>query len=309
MRAHRTWNPVLAGGALLAVTALVVTGCGSSASSTTSAATSSAATTSSAASPVSSIAAEVPAAVKSKGTLTVAADATYAPNEFIASDGHTVIGWDADLAMALGQVLGLKVSMVNATFDTIIPGLASGKYDLGMSSFTDTKVREKTVDFVDYYEAGTSFFVKSSGGPAITSLSELCGHKVSVEKGTTEQADAQAQAAKCKSEGKPTVTVEIFNDQNAANLALSSGRADVAMADSPPAAYQVKLSNGVFKLSGPAYGTAPYGIAIPKNNGMAKPILDALKQLVANGTYLKILEKWGVQAGALSTPAINGATS
>ena len=308
MRAHRTWNPVLAGGALLAVTALVVTGCGSSASSTKPAATSSAAT-SSAASPVSSIAAEVPAAVKSKGTLTVAADATYAPNEFIASDGHTVIGWDADLAMALGQVLGLKVSMVNATFDTIIPGLASGKYDLGMSSFTDTKVREKTVDFVDYYEAGTSFFVKSSGGPSITSLSDLCGHKVSVEKGTTEQADAQAQAAKCKSEGKPTVTVEIFNDQNAANLALSSGRADVAMADSPPAAYQVKLSNGVFKLSGPAYGTAPYGIAIPKNNGMAKPILDALKQLMANGTYMKILEKWGVQAGAISTPAINGATS
>src|SRR5260370_17972195 len=98
--------------------------------------------------------------------------------------------------MALGQVLGLKVSMVNATFDTIIPGLASGKYDLGMSSFTDTKVREKTVDFVDYYEAGTSFFVKSSGGPTIPSLSELCGHKLSVEKRRTEQADAQSSPPK-----------------------------------------------------------------------------------------------------------------
>ena len=306
MRAHITRNPLLAGGALLAVTTLVVTGCGSSGSSASS---TKPAATSSAASPVSSIAAEVPAAVKSKGTLTVAADATYAPDEFIASDGHTVIGWDADLAKALGQVLGLKISVINATFDTIIPGLASGKYDLGMSSFTDTKVREKTVDFVDYFEAGTSFFVKSSGGPDITSLSGLCGHKVSVEKGTTQQADAEAQAAKCKSAGKPTVTVEIFNDQNAANLALSSGRADVAMADSPPAAYQVKLSNGAFKLSGPAYGTAPYGIAIPKNNGMSKPILDALKQLMANGTYLKILQKWGVQGGAISTPAVNGATS
>ena len=303
MRAHRTWKPVLAGGTLLAVTALVVTGCGSSASSTKPAATSSAA------SPVSSIAAEVPAAVKSKGTLTVAADATYASNEFIASDGHTVIGWDPDLAKALGQVLGLKVSVVNATFDTIIPGLASGKYDLGMSSFSDTKEREKTVDFVDYFESGTSFFVKSSGGPNITSLSDLCGHKVSVEKGTTQQDDAQAQAAKCKSAGKPTVTVEIFNDQNAANLALSSGRADVSMADTGPAAYQVKLSNGVFKLSGSPYGVAPYGIAIPKNNGMAKPILDALKQLMANGTYMKILQKWDVQAGAISTPVINGATS
>lgn len=302
MSARRTLNPLAAVGVLLAVTALVATGCSSSSKTP-------AATASPSASPVSSIAAEVPAAIKSKGTLTVAADATYAPNEFIASDGHTVIGWDADLAKALGQALGLKVSMVNATFDTIIPGLGSGKYDLGMSSFSDTKVREKTVDFVDYFESGTSFFVKSSGGPSITSLSGLCGHKVSLEKGTTQQADAQAQAAKCKSAGKPTVTVEIFNDQNAANLALSSGRADVSMADTGPAAYQVKLSNGVFKLSGPAYGTAPYGIAIPKNNAMAKPILDALKQLIANGTYMKILQKWGVQAGAIPTPVINGATS
>ena len=258
---------------------------------------------------VSSIAAQVPAAVKAKGTLTVAADATYAPNEFIGSDGHTVVGMDADLAQALGQVMGLKVNMVNATFDTIIPGLASGKYDLGMSSFTDTKAREKTVDFVTYFVAGTSFYVKSSGGPNITSLADLCGHKVAVEKGTTQQADAQAQAAKCTVGGQAAVTLQIFNDQNAVNLALSSGRADVAMADSPVAEYQVKQSNGTFKLSGQPYGTAPYGIAIPKNNGMAKPVLAAMKALMANGTYKKILDKWGVQEGAITNPVINGATS
>ena len=103
--------------------------------------------------------------------------------------------------------------------------------------------------------------------------------------------------------------VEIFNDQNAVNLALSSGRADVAMADSPVAAYQVKQSGGTFKLSGQPYGTAPYGIAIPKGNGMAKPVLAALKHLIANGTYTKILDKWGVQAGAITNPVINGATS
>jgi polar amino acid transport system substrate-binding protein len=220
-----------------------------------------------------------------------------------------VVGWDADLANALGQVLGLKINMVNATFDTIIPGLVSGKYGLGISSFTDTKEREQTVDFVTYFSAGTSFYVKSSGGPDITSLADLCGHKVAVEKGTTQQADTQAQAKKCKAAGKPDVTVQIFNDQNAVNLALSSGRADVAMADSPVAAYQVKQSDGTFKLSGQPYGTAPYGIAIPKNSGMAKPVLAALKHLMADGTYTKILDKWGVQGGAISDPAINGAAS
>jgi polar amino acid transport system substrate-binding protein len=290
---------------VLLSTALATAACGSgtSTSSETSA-------TTSASSPgqVSSIAAQVPAAVKSKGTLTVATDATYAPNEFIGSDGHTVVGMDADLAAALGQVLGLKINMVNATFDTIIPGLVSGKYALGISSFTDTKVREKTVDFVTYFVAGTSFYVKTSGGPDITSLAGLCGHKVAMEKGTTQQADAQMQAPKCASAGKP-VALQIFNDQNAVNLALSSGRADVAMADSPVAAYQVKQSDGTFKLSGQPYGTAPYGIAIPKNSGMAAPVLAALKHLMAEGTYMKILQKWGVQEGALSNPVINGAVS
>jgi polar amino acid transport system substrate-binding protein len=238
----------------------------------------------------------------------VAADATYAPNEFIGPDGHTVVGMDADLANAIGQVLGLKVNMVNATFDTIIPGLASGKYNLGMSSFTDTKEREKTVDFVTYFIAGTSFYVKASGGPDIRSLADLCGHKVAVEKGTTQQSDAQGQETKCASQGKP-LTLQIFNDQNAVNLALSSGRADVAMADSPVADYQVKQSNGTFKLTGQPYGTAPYGIAVPKNSGMAKPILAAVKELMANGTYKQILDKWGVESGAISSPTINGATS
>jgi polar amino acid transport system substrate-binding protein len=280
--------------------ALVGAGCGSGSSTNTGAPAGSSGK-------VGSIAAQVPAAVKAKGTLTVAADATYAPNEFIGPDGRTVVGMDADLAKAIGQVLGLKINIVNATFDTIIPGLASGKYDLGMSSFTDTLERQKTVDFVTYFIAGTSFYGKA-GGPGIASLASLGGHKVAVEKGTTQAADAQAQASKYESAGNP-VTVEIFNDQNAVNLALSSGRADVAMADSPVAAYQVKQSNGTFKLSGKEYGTAPYGIAIPKDNGMAKPILAAVEHLMANGTYMKILDKWGIQSGAISDPKINGATS
>ena len=72
-----------------------------------------------------------------------------------------------------------------------------------MSSFTDTKEREKTVDFVTYFSAGTSFYVKAQGGPTITSLADLCGKTVAVEKGTTQADDATAQNAKCKTAGKP----------------------------------------------------------------------------------------------------------
>jgi len=253
-------------------------------------------------------AALVPANIKSKGTVTVAADATYAPNEFIGPDGHTVVGMDADLAKALFADLGLKVNVVNATFDTIIPGLSSGKFDIGMSSFTDTKAREKVVNFVDYFEAGTSFFEKASGGPKVTNLASLCGLSVSVETGTTEQSDALGQAKKCPSAKK--LSVLPYPTQSAANLALSSGRAQVSMADSPVAAYQVKQSAGKFKLTGDTYGTAPYGIAVPKADGtLDKAILAAVKDLINNGQYHSILAKWGVVPGADMHPALNGALS
>ncbi|HLX19608.1 MAG TPA: ABC transporter substrate-binding protein [Gaiellaceae bacterium] len=255
------------------------------------------------------IAGEVPKSIAAKGTLIVASDATYAPMEFVASNGKTVVGVDADLAAAIGNVLGLKFEVKNATFDGIIPGLQAGKYDIGMSSFTDTKARQKVVDFVTYFSAGTSFYTKASGGTSVTGLASLCGLTVSVENGTTEQTDATAQSAKCKKAGKKGVTVSAFPDQNAANLAISSGKAQIGMADSPVAAYIVKQSHGLFKLTGTSYGTAPYGIALPKGNGMTKPVLDAVKLLISNGTYKSILAKWGVQGGAITNPKINGATS
>jgi len=247
-----------------------------------------------------------PPAIKKKGTLIVAADATYAPNEFIGKDGKTVEGMDADLAKAIAGAAGLKAEVKNATFDSIIPGLASNKYDLGMSSFTDTKEREKTVDFVTYFSAGTSFYVKAQGGPTVNTLADLCGKTVAVEKGTTQQTDAEAQSKKC---GSSKVTVLTFPDQNGANLALSSGRAQVGMADSPVAAYLVKQSNGQFKLVGQPYGTAPYGIAMPKGGGMAPAIKAAMTHLIQDGEYMKILTKWGITDGAIKTPVINGATS
>ncbi|HVY08803.1 MAG TPA: ABC transporter substrate-binding protein [Mycobacteriales bacterium] len=251
----------------------------------------------------------LPAPVKAKGTLVVAADATYAPNEFVGNDGKTIEGMDADLAEAIGKALGLKVTLTNETFDGIIPGIAAGKYDVGMSSFTDTKEREQTVDFVDYFQAGTSFFEKAEGGPTVTGLDGLCGLKVAVEKGTTQQDDATAQSKKCTKAGKAAVTVDTFPDQNGANLALQSGHDQVGMADSPVAAYQVKKSDGQFKLVGTAYGVAPYGIALPKGTGLTQAVKTAVQGLIDDGSYLTILDKWGVESGAIKTATVNQAIS
>jgi len=306
-RRHRyAWKAAIAS----AVVALLAAGCGSGAGNAASAAPSRAAAKGVPAGHEDPAARSgVPAAIRAKGTLVVGTSADYAPLEFVAPDGHTIIGMDADLAHAIGQVLGLKVQMVNATFDSLIPGLAAARYNLVMAGMNDYKSREKVVTFVDYFSAGTSFYERSSGGPHVLSLASLCGHSVAVESGTSEQTDANAQNTACKKAGKPAVTVQVYNDQNAANLALASGRAQVGMADSPVAGYIVKQSHGEFKLVGHSYGTVPDGIAMPKNEAMAKPVLAAVKALMADGIYAKILAKWGVQAGALTAPKINGAIS
>jgi polar amino acid transport system substrate-binding protein len=244
-------------------------------------------------------AAQVPTQYQSIA-LSSAMDATYPPDEFIRNG--QIAGFDVDLIKAIGQVLHIQIKPVNATFDTIIPGLLDGKYSLGNSSFTDTKMREQQVDFVTYFSAGEGYYVKATSPLTLNGLSGLCGHSVAVASGTTEQSDAQTQAKHCP------VNVLTYSDQNQANLAVSSGRADVGFVDSQVAEYLVHISGGQFKLAGAPFSTAPYGFALPKNSGLAQPLLTAVKTIMADGTYRQILDKWGMQAGAISNPQINGAT-
>ena len=302
MKRTRLWT--LIGALVIALGTVAAAGCGSGNETTGGGSTANKTATPNINVPVDKqVAAEVPQSIKSSGTLTVAEDAEYAPNEFIAPDGHTIVGMDADLAKALAQAIGLKVKLQNVVFESIIPGLAAKKYDLGMSSFTATKEREKTVDFVTYAQAGTSFYVRAQDGPDIKSLADLCGETVSAQRGTTQQTDAETQDKKCKAQGKDGVSLSVFPDQNSVNLALSSNRVSVAMADSPVAAYAVSQSKGQFKLSGSQYAVAKYGIAIPKGTGLGKPVLDALKAVMADGTYNRIFDYWGLlKAGPSGCP-------
>jgi polar amino acid transport system substrate-binding protein len=317
-------------GAATIAAAILVTGCASKKSAspgTTGSSSSPAAAPSSAASavgapsavssgsgssaPAADLASMLPDSIKSSGTIKIATDASYAPNEFFDTDGKTIIGMDVDLGDAIAAKLGVKADFENVTFDAIIPALAGGKYDLGMSSFTDTKEREATVDFVTYFSAGESLIVAKGNPHNITGPDlSLCGLTIAVEKGTTEEAEIPDLSKKCTDGGKKAITALSTDDQNGANLALQSGRAQVGSADSPVAEYAVKQSNGAFEIAGSSYEDAPYGIAIPKNDGQfAQAVQGALAALIADGTYKTILDKWGVGDGAITTPTINGATS
>jgi polar amino acid transport system substrate-binding protein len=251
------------------------------------------------------VAALVPASIRAKGSVSSAMDATYPPDEFVAANGTTIVGMDADFSAALGAVMGVKWVDLDATFDTIIAGLQAGKFDVGNSSFTVTTAREKQVNFVTYFQAGEGYYVSKSSPLKLSgSLMSLCGRTVSVETGTTEQTDAQSAANLCKKAKQKPDTVYAFSTQNEANLAISSGRAQIGFADSQVAGYIVQQSKGQFKLDGPAFGVAPYGFAFAKSSKLDKATLAAVKVLIKDGIYAKILDKWGVQAGAMTKPAI-----
>ena len=251
----------------------------------------------------------VPSAYKGK-TLEVATDATYAPDEYMKSGVMT--GFDVDLMYAVAKTLGLTVKENNVTFDSILLGIGDGRYQIGNSSFTDEKSREKQVNFVDYFQAGEGIYAKSTTSATFTGLKSLCGFTVAVENGTTEKSDAVKTAKACSSSKK--LTVLGFQTQTEADLAVSSGHATFGFLDSQVAGYVVSQSQGVFKLVGKAIEVAPYGIATSKSSSgkqFAGAIQAAIKTLIANGTYGAILKKYGVTAGGLSSSQIvlNGALS
>jgi polar amino acid transport system substrate-binding protein len=258
----------------------------------------------------SSIAGEVPSDIRGKNALQVGSDASYAPNEFIDPNSGQVVGWDVDLGKAIGKVLGLNFVFNNADFSTIIPDIGS-RYDIGISSFTPTTEREKTVDFVTYYKAGESWFAKK-GSITINSVADLCGKTIAVQTGTTEESDAYGFLGKkpdgstipgdtdnCQKAGKPDIAIHSFVKQTDANTDVIGGRAIAGFADSPVADYQVKLNNQL-AIAGPACGVAPYGIAVPKGSALAKAFADAIKYLIDHGYYKKILDAWNVSDGAVA---------
>jgi len=292
-----------AGVALLA--AVAACGGGSSGGTTSSAAGSGSASSMPSISKDAALAKMLPSSIASKGTLTIGTDASYAPSEFVDTDGKTVIGFDVDLAKALGQVLGVQVNVQNAPFGTIIEGVKSGKFDLGMSSFTIRPDRIKQVDMVSYYSAGTAWAV-AAGNPEGVTPDNACGKKVAVQKDTVQVDDITARSKKCTDAGKPAIAVEQFPLQTDVTSAVVTGKDDAELADSPVIANAIKQTNGKLQQVGEVYASAPYGIVVPKNSGdYAKAIQGAVQKLIDSGAYETILKNWGVEGGAIKTSEIN----
>ncbi|MDI3211299.1 ABC transporter substrate-binding protein [Arthrobacter sp. AL12] len=253
------------------------------------------------------LAAMVPEAIKSKGTLTVGSDTSYAPAEFLGNDGQTPVGYDVDIAKAIGAALGLKVQVQTSEFTGILPALGP-KYDLGISSFTINPERLGAVNMVSYFNAGTAWAVQK-GNPKKISLDDLCGKSVGVQTGTVqEDPDLSGRSKKCVAEGKQPINIVTLKTQTDITTRLVNGSVDAMAADSPIIGYAITQTNGQIEKIGDVYDSAPQGIAVAKSDtALAEVIQKTVSKLIENGAYKKILEGWGNADGAITKSEVNPA--
>jgi polar amino acid transport system substrate-binding protein len=246
----------------------------------------------------------VPQPIASDGVLQFGVDASYAPNEFTAPDGTTIIGMDVDLGTAIAQKLGLKAQFENTQFSGIIAGVQAKRYEIAMSSFSINPERTQVVDMVSYFTAGTSIAV-GSGNPQNVNPDDLCGLAVGVQAGTVQVQDLATRNEKCAAEGKPAIQVSELQAQSDVTLALAANRIVAMLADSPVVAYAVTTTDGAIQQLGDTYATDPYGAALPKGEGQyAEAVRGAVQSLMDDGTYATILDKWNVADGAIDTAEI-----
>jgi polar amino acid transport system substrate-binding protein len=251
------------------------------------------------------LAAKVPTAIASDGKITVGSDTTYAPSEFLAEDGQTIVGFDVDLFTLVAQKLGLEAQFETAPFDSIIAGVSSGKYEVGVSSFTINSEREAQATMVSYYSAGTQWATKKAN-PAKVDPDNACGKNIAVQKATVQVDDITARSEKCTAAGKEPITIDQYDAQSDATAAIVSGKDDAGLADSPVMAYAVKQTKGQLELLGDIYDSAPYGYVLAKDQTeFAQAVADAVKALIDDGSYQKVLVKWGIEGGAIDNPTVN----
>ncbi|MBE1463115.1 polar amino acid transport system substrate-binding protein [Kibdelosporangium phytohabitans] len=232
------------------------------------------------------------------------------PNNFYAADGKTPIGSEVDLAKAIGRKLGVEMAHEDMAFGSLITGLQSGRIDMTMAAMNDTKERQKSIDFVDYFTSGITIMVQKGNPAGIKSPDDLCGKTVAVNSGSSQETYAKERGTICTQAGKGAVTVAATDSDTQNQSQLRTGRVQAILNDLPTAVYVAQTAGDgkYFEVVNlPPINGGPYGIGVNKQNPkLTKALQLSLQSLIDDGTYAKILQSWNVSQGAIQKATVNG---
>ncbi len=250
----------------------------------------------------------LPEEIKAAGKMTSVNNGSFPPYEIVT--GTEMTGASADLTDALGQVLGVKIDHATVGgLPALLAGVNSNRYQFAFGPIGDFKSREEANDFVDWVQEFVVFAVQKGNPKGITSLDTACGNTIAVMAGGSAERVIQAQAEKCKADGKDAIVVQSYTDQPASILAVRSKRADAFFSSQAPLTYFVSQANGQLELTGVGekngFDNLYQGAVVPKGSPLGPVLLDGIKILMENGTYAEIMKKWGLENNMLESPGIN----
>ena len=227
-----------------------------------------------------------------------------------AADGTTLQGMIVDLAAAMSKQMGRTIVFKPMAFNALIPALEAKNIDIAFTLMNDTPEREKVLDFVDFFNFGTKLLVKKGNPEHVESLETACGKTVSTVQGSTQVKLAEDMSAACTKAGKPAITIMQYAQPADARLQVQTGRVAAFLGNSPVMVYLAKTAGDgtVFDVvADHEYQPVPIGIAVPKSNtALRDELKKSLDAVIADGTYLKILQKHGLEGGNIGSAAING---
>jgi len=246
----------------------------------------------------------LPPEVAASKTFTVAVALGSPPDDFRNEKGE-IVGWEIDILRAATQSLGIALEVRPTTFDSLIPGLQAKRFDAAVGQMGVTEVREKVVDMLGTLLGNELFAALAETDITVKNLDDLCGVTVATTRGSREIEFAKSHDAACKALGKPPIDILAFNDGASAADSMISKRSQLFWVGSTAASYFVAQSKGKTKVVGSYTDLAYIGIAMPKGSDMAPALQAAVQHLIDDGTYQKIVTKWGLEAGAIKQAPLN----
>ena len=238
----------------------------------------------------------VPAFYRQKQPIAVAVNPEIAPVKFIDEDGD-VAGFAPDLISAAAKVLGLKIKFVQASFDSLIPGLAANRFDV-LLSLGDFPSRHGKVTFIDYLNVGQTIVASPKRQPTLKSLDDLCGMQIALPRGTAPLQRANEVSDKCVADGKKAISIATYPDTSMTLMSLTNEASQVVWIDSPAANYNIKKFPDKYQAVY-YYNLSSYGIGFGvDDNGkrLAHAFQQALIKLQKQGFYQRVMQKWGLPA-------------
>ncbi len=253
-------------------------------------------------------AADLPAAYKAKGQIIVGINGIFPPMEYKEPGKDELIGFDVDLAKAIGKALGVKIVFDDQKFDQLINSTITSRVDMVISGISDTPTRQKTVDFIDYFNSGTQAYTTKTYAPTIKRLEDMSGKTLAVSASTDYYTTLEKWSKEnLEAKGLPGIKMLGVDSEATARLQMIQGRAQASAISPEVLGWLNKENPGMFVAFGPLLNIDPYGIMFRKDNAALRDaVLAALKELFADGTYKALLVKWDLLPGAVAEPLVNG---